>query len=408
MFSNNMKLAMQSLKAAKWRSFLTMLGVIIGVFSVVSIVSIGVGIRQQITNQIKQLGADLITVLPGENISTSPSSLLKQVSILPQLGTGSLNQSDLTLVGSTPGVNVAVPMSTITGTVSIDGNNYNNAQVIATTSDFPSIVNKNVQYGQFFQNGDIDPNEAIVGQNVAIQLFKENIPIGKSFQIRDRTFTVEGVFGQFNTSPLSPISDYNNTIFIPYNIGQSMSGNQTQIYEIFAKPNHVDQTSQVASAVNTRLLKAHGGQNNFTVLEQKQNLAIANNTLNTLTALIAAVAAVSLVVGGIGIMNIMLVSVMERTREIGVRKAVGGTNRQILTQFLIEAAMLSLTGGIIGVILSLLADIIIRYYTTLQPTITLPIVLLALGISLLAGVLFGAMPAFKAARKDPVDSLRHE
>lgn len=385
-----------------------MLGVIIGVFSVVVIVSVGVGIRQQITGQIKQLGADLITVLPGENVSSGASGLLNQVNLLPTLGTGSLSQSDLTLIGSTKGVNIAVPMSTITGPVVINGNQFSNAQVIATTDNFPLIVNQQPVYGQFFQTGDVDPDEAIVGQNVAIQLFKENIPIGRTFQIRGQMFTVEGVFNQFNTSPLTPISNYNNAIFIPYNVGQAMSGNQAQIYEIFVKPKNVSQTNQTAQAIRNVLTSNHGGQTDFSVLEQKQDLAVADSTLDTLTVLIATVAAVSLLVGGIGIMNIMLVSVMERTHEIGVRKAIGGTNKQILMQFLIEAGIIGLIGGIIGIILSFVADLLIRYFTTLEPAINLPIVLIAIGIALLAGIVFGTTPAFKASRKNPIDSLRHE
>ena len=172
MFSNDIKLALQSLRSTKWRNFLTMMGVIIGVFSVVVIVSIGVGIRQQITNQIKQLGTDLITVLPGENNTGGVSGIFSQVNLLPSLGTGSLSQSDLTIIGSTPGVSAAVPMATVTGPVTVDGTQYGSGstQVIATTNEFPSIVNQQLAYGNFFQPGDDDPYEAIIGQNVALSI----------------------------------------------------------------------------------------------------------------------------------------------------------------------------------------------------------------------------------------------
>ena len=239
-----------------------------------------------------------------------------------------------------------------------------------------------------------------------LSVFKEVVPIGRSFQIRGQNFTVEGVFGQFDTSPLTPISNYNNAIFIPYAIGQQMSSNQLQLYEVFAKPNNVTQTNQVSAAIKSRLLRSRGGQADFTVLEQKQDLSIANSTLNTLTALISAVAAISLLVGGIGIMNMMYVSVMERTHEIGVRKAIGASNRQIFDQFLIESAIIGMMGGILGVILAVIADLVIRYFTSLQPAITFPIVAVSIGAALLAGVLFGAMPALRAAHKDPIDLKR--
>lgn len=407
MFVNNLKLALQSLRTTKLRSFLTMLGVIIGVFSVVVIVSIGVGIRQQISSQIKHLGADLITVIPGQNAASTTTGLFSQLNLEPTLGTGALTEQDLTRIGSVNGIGTVVPMSGVTGAVVINGSNFN-PEVIATTDGFPTIVNQDVTYGNFFHPDDVDQYEAVIGQTVALNMFKSEDPIGQSFTIRGQRFTVNGVFGQFNTSPLTPISNYNNAIFIPYSIGQTMSGGQPQIYEIFAKPDKISDTNMVAGEINSALLSERNGQTNFTVLQQKENLEVANSTLNTLTVLIAAVAAVSLLVGGIGIMNIMLVSVMERTHEIGIRKAIGGTNRQIMMQFMIESAIIGLVGGIIGVVLSVFADLIISYFTSLQPAITLPIIVISILIALAAGIFFGAMPALKAAKKNPVESLRHE
>jgi putative ABC transport system permease protein len=409
MFNNNLKLALQSLRSTKWRSFLTMLGVIIGVFSVTVTVSIGVGIRQQITSQIQQLGPDLITVLPGQSPTINATNVLRRVNVLPSIGTGSFNEKDLALVGATQGVRVAVPMTSITGSVSIDGTKYDGQQIIATTPSFPNVVNQGLSAGQFYSSDDpFINNEAVIGQNVADNLFKEQEPVGESFTINNQQFTVTGVLSQFTSSPLTPLSNYNNAIFIPFSVGASMSGNNPQIYEIFAKPNKVNQTNQTAAAINSTLSKEYGNQNNFTVLEQKQILKIANSTLNILTALIAAVAGISLFVGGVGIMNIMLVAVIERTREIGIRKAIGATNQQILYQFLIEAGILGLTGGIIGVILAVIADYVIKYFTSLEPAVNWQIIVISIGAALVAGLLFGTMPALRASRKDPIDSLRHE
>jgi putative ABC transport system permease protein len=386
-----------------------MFGVIIGVFSVAVTVSVGIGIRQQITNQIKQLGPDLITIVPGQSPTNANTSLLKNVNVLPTTGSGTLSQKDLALIGATKGVSLAVPMTSITGNVNVGGNSFSGQQIIATTQGFPTIVNQSLQYGQFFSSDDpYINNEAVIGQNVASALFKESIPIGQSFTINGQNFTVQGVLSQFTNSPLTPISNYNNAIFIPFNVGAKMSGGQPQIYEIFAKPNTIAGTNQTANAIRETLSNEHGSQNNFTVLEQKQILAIANNTLNVLTALIAAVAGISLFVGGIGIMNIMLVAVVERTREIGIRKAIGATNKQILSQFLIEAGIIGFVGGVIGVLLAIVADFIIQYFSTLQPAINWQIVLISIFAALLAGLIFGALPALRASRKDPIDSLRHE
>jgi putative ABC transport system permease protein len=263
-------------------------------------------------------------------------------------------------------------------------------------------------YGQFFSPAESNPDMAVIGQTVATQIFGIQSPIGHSFSFRGQTFVVGGIFGQFATSPLSPVSNYNSTIFIPFGVGTQLSGGEPEIYEIYAKPSNVNNTDQVESAIKHTLLRERGGQTDFTVLEEKQDVAIANKTLNLITALIAGIAAISLIVGGIGIMNIMLVSVVERTHEIGIRKAVGATNYQIMMQFLIESGTIGLTGGVIGVIVSAIIDFFLGIFTSLRPAITLPIALLAVGIGLLAGIIFGVMPAMRAARKDPVKSLRHE
>lgn len=408
MFSNNLKLAVQSLRSAKWRSFLTMLGVIVGVFSVVVTVSIGLGIRQQVTNQIQELGPDLITVIPDQTETTSATNLLKRFNVLPVTGTGSLSEQDLALIGATPGVSLAVPMTSISGSVQIGKTSYSSQEIIATTQGFPSIFNQGLDFGQFFSSDDPYVNsEAVIGENLAYSLFKAVDPIGQNFEINGNQFRVIGVLSQFTTSPLTPITNYNNAIFIPFSVGSQMSGNQPQIYEIFAKPYHLSQTNSTVQAIKNTLSREYGSQDNFTVLEQKQVLGIADNTLNILTALVAAVAGVSLFVGGIGIMNIMLVAVIERTREIGIRKAIGATNRQIFVQFLIEAGIIGFIGGVIGVILSILADLIISYFSSIRPAISWQIVVISVLTATLAGLIFGAMPAIRASRKDPIDSLRH-
>lgn len=406
MLSSNIKMANQALKSAKWRSFLTMLGVIIGVASVVTTVSLGEGIKQQITGQINNLGPDLITVRAGKAVNRDKAGNISSVNILNALGGQTLNESDVEVVRKTPGVRVAVPLGIITGVAQTDEREFQNGFIIATTEGMPEILNQKVEFGEFFSEKDVTKDSAIIGKRVAEELFLDNVPIGQTLKIRGQNFVVKGVFEEFPNSPLSPNTDYNRAIFIPYETGKQLAGANPQIAQVLAKPNEPKDNRLVASAIRKNILVAHAGQEDFTVLRQDENLAVASNLLSLITNMVAGIAAISLLVGGIGIMNIMLVSVTERTNEIGIRKAIGATNQQILSQFLIEALILSFTGGVIGVIISILANYFIRIFTDLQPVITLPIIFISVIVSVMVGVIFGVTPAMRAARKDPITALK--
>jgi putative ABC transport system permease protein len=407
MLNNNVKMALSSLKATKWRSVLTMLGVIIGVASVVTTVSIGEGLRQQVLGQIHDLGPDLITVRPGQVVSRDEAGQITGINYFKLFNTGTLSEEDWKDIDSLEAVDVAVPVNVVTGTVTYGDRTYDNGFVMATTPDVPQILHTPVAYGEFFKEGDRNDNFAVIGKRVAEELFKENVPIGKSLEIRGQSFIVRGVFDEFTTSPLVPAADYNTAVFIPYEAGSRITDRQTQILQILAQPAENTEGDDVVAAITDKLTENHGGRSDFTVLKQEENLAIANNVLTMLTALIAGVAAISLLVGGIGIMNIMLVSVTERTQEIGIRKAVGATNRQIASQFMVEAAILSLTGGFLGVLTALFFNYLLRIFTDLQPVITLPVVGVATTVALMVGIIFGTMPAVRAARKDPIEALRY-
>lgn len=403
----NIKMAIQSLKAAKWRSFLTMLGVIIGVVSVVTTVSLGEGVKQQIRHQGQDRGHDLITVTPGQRVERDSQGRVTKVKSNFFASTV-LSDADYQTVVRSKGIDKAAPIAPVIGLVRTQNNSFQ-GHVIATTDDLPSLLNQKLSYGSFFDEGDVERDFAVIGQTVAEQLFKENIPIGKSFTLRDQSFVVRGIFEEFpESSPLALDFDYNNTIFISYDIGRELMGGNISVQEIMAKPAAADQVDQAAKQVRQDLLKAHADQEDFTVLTQDETLLVASSVLNLLTAMIAAIAGISLFVGGIGIMNIMFVSVTERTSEIGIRKAIGATNYQVLSQFLTEAAILGLAGGVIGIIISLLLNFCLRVLTDLQPVITLPIVGVAVGVAWLVGVVFGVTPALRAARKDPIEALRYE
>ena len=386
-----------------------MLGVVIGVVSVITTVSLGEGVKQQVVRQISEYGEDLITVLPGKKYSDNNSYDVSMLNPFSAQNSILFGDGDYQAVRNTPGLKLVVPFGQVVGAVKTDGQSFDSAQIIATNEGLPDILNQDTQYGSFFKDNDKMKNGAVIGKRVAEQLFRENVPMGKSFTIRDREFIVRGVFKEFaSSSPLLPVSDYNNAIFIDYRDGQELMSGNLQIYQILAKPSDAESVDTAATNITNTLKNIRGGQEDFTVLKQAENLELAGRVLNLLTGMIAGIAAISLIVGGIGIMNIMLVSVTERTSEIGIRKAVGATNRQILYQFTIEAVVLSLSGGILGIFVSILTNFFIRIVTDLQPVITLPVIVIATGVSLAVGVVFGITPAIKAARKDPIDALRYE
>lgn len=401
-FKANIKMAVANIRSARWRSFLTMLGIIVGVASVVTTVSLGEGVRQQVEGQIKHLGGDLITVKPGKNANPGGS-----IGSLTASNNQSFTDQDLNTVKTTNGVKSVVPFSTVSGVAKTDDTEFDGGFIVGTNELLPEMINQPVKFGSFFGPDDATRRIAVIGKRVAQDLFHENVPIGKSLQIRGERFVVSGVFGQFDTSPLSPTSDYNSAIFIPYESSKLLVG-QAQIYQILVRPNDPKQTSRIAQNIMQTLSDAHGHQTDFTVLKQEENLAATNKILTLLTSMIAGIAAISLLVGGIGIMNIMLVSVTERTKEIGVRKAVGATNRQILDQFVTEAAVISFTGGVLGLLLALFADYLFRLFTDIKPAITGPIMGIAVLVALVVGMFFGILPAIKAATRDPIEALRYE
>lgn len=402
--NGNIKLAFQSLKRAKLRSLFTMLGIIVGVVSVLLIISLGEGAKQDVRNQAQAYGSDLIIVQPGGSGQAGIGSNL--------LGTtstaGTLNDTDLEAVTTAPDIQTVAPLSTVTGVVSYDGHPYRNGSVIATTHSFPGLLNHQTEFGEFFLQTDEGRKFAVIGKKVAEEVFQENVPIGKALDFRGERYIVKGVLEEFDNSPFTPGVNYNYAIFIPYTTGKAVAAGDSQIFQILAKPANPDNVGAAQAQISANLRKAHGGEEDFRVLRQTETLDLTSQTLNILTRLVAAIAAISLLVGGIGVMNVMIVSVTERTHEIGIRKAVGATNRQILTQFLAEAVILSAVGGIIGVLLAYAIVLYMQLFTAIGPVLPPLYAGLAILIALLVGVAFGVAPAIKAARKDPIIALRSQ
>ena len=407
MLRAHIKMALSSLGSAKIRSFLTMFGVVIGVSSVLIAVSIGQGVKQQVLEQITQLGDDVITVIPGKSFTTDENGKITGFNAAATQGVSTLTNQDIEAIKKIDGIATVSPSVYIAGVASSpERPNYSGATIIATTPDIKDILATKLEYGEFFSDKDAQKKVVVVGSNVANDLFNQRDPIGRSVTIRGEDFIVRGVLAMAAESPLNVGFNYNNAIYMPIETGKALTDGATQINQVTIKVANEKNATTISDSIKEALLQQHSGQEDFTVIQQKDFLQATDQVFGILTSFVAAVAGISLFVGGVGIMNIMLVSVSERTREIGIRKAVGATNRQVVGQFMVEAIMLSVVGGVIGILLSFLAAYFIKLYTPIEPAISLPIIGLAFGVSVAVGIIFGIAPAIKAATKDPIQALR--
>lgn len=396
------KMALSSIRGARFRSFLTMFGIIIGVSAVVTIVGLGEGVKQQVATQVEEVSDSLVIIRPGKRTETKALNFDSIRSFTSS--SGSLSEKDWRDSEKVEGVGSAVPVGIVSGIVSYEDEEYANGTIIATTERFPALLNQKVEFGEFFTPEAYARNVVVIGKDVAERLFKENVPVGKSLNIRGKSFIVQGVFEQQKSGTFAAIN-VNNSIIIPFDSARALGGT-IQIMQVYVEANDASAVETVAQKVSETLKANHAGQEDFTILQKDEALETTNELFYQLTLFIAGVAFISFIVGGIGIMNIMFATVSERTKEIGIRKAIGATNAQILGQFVMESVVLSVVGGIIGVVFSYLANAVIRVTTDLQPVTTFKVVAIVTVLSVVTGIISGLLPAFKAARKDPIASLR--
>jgi putative ABC transport system permease protein len=381
-----MSIAFGALRANKMRSALTMLGVIIGVFSVVTLVSIGQGATSSVTEQIQGMGSNLITVtITGRGVNRFIS--LKEAEQLADRA----------------GVAAIAPVVSQSATVK-QGNQSVTVAVEGATVDYTAVRNHPIARGRFISAADISirQNIVVLGSDTAQDLFPFSNPLGQDIRINGIPFTVVGVLAEKGSS-MGGSSDEKAIIPITTALRTfHIEGIQT----VYIEAENADVVDSVISSLEASLQYHFRDEDAVRIFSQTQILDTMNQVTNTLTLMLGGIAAISLLVGGIGIMNIMLVSVTERTREIGICKALGAKKRDILLQFLIESAVLSGLGGIVGMVFGYLAVTAIRTYSGLGAVFSLQIVLIAIIFSLCIGVFFGIYPANRAARLNPIEALR--
>ncbi len=391
-------LALQSLRASRTRSFMTMLGIVIGVMSVVLVVGVGQGVKEQIANQSARYGKDVLIV--------RPDAVQGVFGAAAGAGATLLEPADVDTLRRSPKVQQVIPLSSMRGAIKAD-RTVSNPLILATTPELGDILHQKLEFGGFFAAADGE-KVAVLGKSVAAQLFDDAAPLGQRFTYRGQEFIVSGIFRSFTAAPFSLEANYNDAVFIPYAAAQSLLGSAPRMNQLFVQAKPGADVKALAPELQKAISDSHGGTQDVMVLAPGSKQAVAEPTLNLLTLMTMCMAVVALVVGGVGIMNMMLVSVTERIHEIGLRKAIGATNKQILRQFITEAFALCFVGALAGVVLSVGAVGLLRAYTSLSPVLVWPVVVAAPLVALGTGVFFGAIPALKAARMDPIEALRHE
>jgi putative ABC transport system permease protein len=404
MWSGNVRAAVNSLRSTKWRSLLTMIGVIIGITLVVTTVSLAEGVKHDVVGQVNRLGSDVLAVRSGQLVTRGQNGQIASINLLALFDSSTLTTKDVAALNNVKSISDVTPLAFITSSVANGSVRLNNVYVMGTEPSLPSLLHEKVAYGDFFQS-DGGQRFAVIGSNIAHKLYGELNPTGRSITIGGQSYIIRGVLAP-STGGLLSIgqADFNSAVFLTMQQAQSID-KDPNIVQILVKSKD-DSAGKTITDVKQALLSTHQGREDFSILKQDELVTVVNGLVNKLTGFITALAAISLLVGGIGIMSIMLASVSERAREIGIRKAIGATNRQILNQFLIEGMVLTLSGGLIGVVVSLIIFGLLQLYTDLDPVITLPIMLVAVGVAVFIGIIFSIAPAYKASRKDPINALR--
>jgi len=398
---DHIKTAVHSLKTTRTRTLLTTLGIAIGVASVTIILSLSHGITSVIDRQVRANDNNLAVVRPGTDSTTSFASPIMQQSF----ATSTLSENDITDIENLSHASRVAPLMLLNGSMSADTTTLKNRSIVATTPDFSSTSNLEVREGQFI-DAVTNMNTAVVGPQLSVDLFGTEESIGKIFSIRGERFTVIGILKRANQPFNYNNVDLDTSAIISLESGKKFHNGTAQIQQINLRADNQKNLEKLVASAEKKLVKNHDGEKDFTILTGEQITRPTSNVFTTIAIVMTIIAAISLLVGGIGIMNIMLVGVAERTREIGLRKAVGASNAALINQFLIESLIISMLGGLLGYVAGYAIAFTISAFLTFSPAFTWQIAAIAFGISIVVGTLFGLYPAIRAARKDAIESLR--
>lgn len=403
MYKESFLMAWASLIANKMRSILTMLGIIIGVAAVIALVSIGNGVKQDIQNSISSLGSNLLMVMPG-----AP----RTPGVRPSAGSmKSLKVSDYEAISKLDGVRAASPMTNGSYVVIYQNKNWTTS-VSGVSYNYLDVNNWSMKSGRFLSEKNVQNRErvAVVGKTVVKNLFGDEDPVGAEIRVKNIPFRIIGVLNSKGSGAMG--NDQDDMVIIPYTTAMERVEGVDYLRMIYVTGKDENGIDRLQSDIENLLRVRHGikdtNLDDFNIQNMNSIMETMEETTGTLTLFLGAVAAISLVVGGIGIMNIMLVSVTERTREIGVRKALGATYSVIVTQFLIEAVVISLMGGIIGIILGIGSSKLIGMASGMSTVISVPTIVMSFAFSMAIGLIFGIYPARKAAKLNPIDALHYE
>jgi len=413
-FKQSVKISTRALLANKGRSFLTMLGIIIGVAAVIIIMAVGAGAQSLILNQIKSLGTNVIGILPGASEEGGPPATVMGIIITTLTYEDALALNNKNNV---PNVVDLVAYYKSISSVSWGSNSYD-TNLSGATIGYLDVEGGEINTGRFFtKEEEINLSKvAVLGSTVKKELFGDSDPIGQKIKIKKHNLEVIGVMKEKGTVAFQNNDDQ---VFIPIKTMQKLIAGVNHVSMIRLKVDNQENTDRAMGDIKTVLRERHGitdqsgANDDFTVRSSAQAMDIITTVTDALKFFLVAIAAMSLLVGGIGIMNIMLVSVTERTREIGLRKAVGANNKNIMIQFLMEATTITLSGGTIGIIIGSLISILIAVIANLLDydwslSISISSIILALFVSVSVGLIFGLYPAQKASKLQPVEALRHE
>lgn len=404
LFANHIHIARQSIASSRMRSILTMLGVTIGVASITTILALSAGASKIVVDQVNSLGGNIAVIRPGAS-SEGALSGITELPIGQQYAASSLSDVDVTSIEKIAHVKAVAPLMVLGGSVSGVSDGSPRTPIVVTTPNLEQISDLEISDGQFL-DPTLNGATAVIGPQLSIDLYGTDQSIGKTVTIKGQPFTIIGILKRTNTPINYNMVDFDNAVLVDLEDGRELVQGTSQIQQINVQSESVEYLGGMITDINKALLKNHFGQADFTVLSGAEIAQPTSGIFTALAGVSVAIAAISLVVGGVGIMNIMLVSVAERTREIGIRKALGATNGDIISQFLIESLALSIGGGISGYILGYVLAFVISTFLTFDPLFNWEIAGVALVVSLVIGTLFGLYPAIRAAHKDPISALR--